>query len=82
MKKITGKWEDPYICELGISDHLAECNQLLSMLRVAKNTGTPTDIIMVRGKYNNELADLYLILDKYLNPQVIRDRRLKFKGHE
>lgn len=79
MKKITGIWENKYVCELGIVEHIREVDNLYSSWQQAKAKKNKEESEMLRAQWEKECADLYLILDKFLSPEILEERLGRFE---
>lgn len=80
LQPLTGKWEDAYVQELGILEH---CDEVLTIHRaraVAKAERRMCDVEWLGTALANEMADLYLILDKrYAGSSLVTERSKKFR---
>lgn len=74
---INGIWENEYVQKLGIIDHCIEVLELNNEIRCLK-AHKSTDIIKFNEGLNNEMMDLYLILEKWAyERQELKDKRIK-----
>lgn len=81
MEKISGIWENKYVCELGIAEHLGETAALYEAWQVAKarkSGESEEEAKNLRLQWEKECADLYLILDKFLSPEIVSQRLERF----
>ena len=74
-------FENTYVQELAIFDHLRECTIIEEAIKEEKNSYLHRESDRCRSlKFHlqKELADLYLILSEYLDPEVVEERRQRF----
>lgn len=72
------------ILKLMIRDHIRVCSLISDEMEVARNS-TFDFSMKVRDleyNYDNELADLYLLLEEYLDVDTIERRRQEFREKE
>lgn len=76
---LTGKWNDEYVQELGILEH---CDEVLALHRahaIAKAERRIQDAERIDTKMDDEMVDLYLILDRrYRGAPLVVERAKKF----
>lgn len=84
--KISGIWAVPYVCEMGIEKHCHIIIGLIETLESAKAWGSRSDVVFTEFSLKKEMADLYLILDKYLDNEdgekIKRERQSLFTHHQ
>lgn len=68
---------DDYVLRLLINDHLRECLLIDDEIKITKNSTTSFSMKVMDLEYNYEtqLADLYLLLEGYLDTDIIERRR-------
>ena len=76
---LTGKWNDEYVQELGILEH---CDAVLALHRaraVAKAERRNQDAERIDTEMDDEMVDLYLILDRrYRGAPLVAKRAKRF----
>lgn len=76
---LTGKWGDEYVQELGILEH---CDEVLALHRaraVAKAERRARDAERIDTQMDDEMVDLYLILDRrYKGAPLVVERAKRF----
>ena len=76
---LTGKWNDEYVQELGILEH---CDEVLALHRaraVAKAERRNQDAERIDTEMDDEMVDLYLILDRrYRGAPLVAKRAKRF----
>lgn len=78
-KPLTGKWDDEYVQELGILEHCDEVLVLHRARAVAKGEHRNQDAGWLSAKMDDEMVDLYLILEKrYKRSPLVVERSKKF----
>lgn len=87
MSKISGIWEVPYTCEMGIEKHCRLILTLIDNLETAKASYLNPAYDMKREEeaLRNEMADLAIILEKYFEltgTKVIDERVKKFNNFQ
>lgn len=77
---LTGKWNDEHVQELGILEH---CNEVLTLHRaraVADAERRIQDAERIDTKMDDEMVDLYLILDRrYRGAPLVAKRAKRFR---
>lgn len=76
-----------YTTELAIFDHLNECLIINQEIKREKNRhyredGEVAALKRLKYHYNCELTDLYILLDKYVDKELVKQRLEKFKEKE
>lgn len=64
--------------DLAIQDHIRELNLLYDQYKIEKNKENTQYACILSNHIQNELADLFLILNEELDTEVIERRRQKF----
>jgi hypothetical protein len=85
--KISGIWEIPYVCEMGIEKH---CRLVLNLIDEAEKLKAcsfvrDTEWHATNMQLKNEMADLFIILEKYFsikNGHLIEQRKALFNTHQ
>jgi hypothetical protein len=77
-------WENSYVCRLGILDHAHEIQTINDeIIRLKNSRGSNEDFTTRLGPLNRhfeeECADLFLILGEYLGDDVKIDRFERFR---
>jgi hypothetical protein len=78
---ISGIWDNEYVQMLGILDHIDEIRIIKDEIRRIKNCTESKDTTIAKSHLDNELADLYLLLEKYLSNKedIVNEREDKFR---
>ena len=71
-------FENGYVRDLAIQDHIRELNLLYDQYKIEKNKENNQYACILSNHIQNELADLFLILNEELDTEVIERRRQKF----
>ena len=71
-------FENEYMRDLAIQDHIRELNLLYDQYKIEKNKENTQYACILSNHIQNELADLFLILNEELDTEVIERRRQKF----
>lgn len=83
VENISGIWNVPYVCELGIQYHCNEVKLLNDNYLEAKGNGD--DVTLLTKSIHEEMVDLYLILKKYIEisemENLIKERITVFSSH-
>ena len=75
---LTPFFENSYARDLAIQDHVRELNLLYDQYKIEKNKENTQYACILSNHIQNELADLFLILNEELDTEVIERRRQKF----
>lgn len=75
---LVSLFENKYVRDLAIQDHIRELNLLYDQYKVEKNKENTQYACILSNHIQNELADLFLILNEELDAEVIERRRQKF----
>ncbi len=83
---ISGIWEVPYVCEMGIEKH---CRLILNLIDEAEKCKASvlkdTEWHATNMQLKREMADLFIILEKYFsleNGHLIEERKELFNKHQ
>lgn len=81
---ITGIWNNPYVQKLGIKDHceeILEINRNIVAIKAAKTNAYEEMVNQLDDSLENEMTDLYLILQKRFekDSERIQTRLKKFE---
>ncbi len=83
---ISGIWEVPYVCEMGIEKH---CRLILNLIDEAEkgkaSVVRDTEWHATNMQLKCEMADLFIILEKYFsleNGHLIEKRKELFNKHQ
>ena len=71
-------FENRYVRDLAIQDHIRELSLLYDQYKIEKNKENTQYACILSNHIQNELADLFLILNGELDAEVIERRRQKF----
>ena len=72
-------WENRYITELAIKDHIHELMAIDDEIKRRKNAEPgKINVNLLKSHYLSELADLALLILNYVPEDLIEKRRLKF----
>lgn len=75
---LTPLFENMYVRDLAIQDHVRELSLLYDQYKIEKNKENTQYACILSNHIQNELADLFLILNEELDAEVIERRRQKF----
>ena len=75
---LVSLFENEYARDLAIQDHIRELNLLYDQYKIEKNKENTQYACILSNHIQNELADLFLILNEELDAEVIERRRQKF----
>ena len=71
-------FENSYVRDLAVQDHIRELSLLYDQYKIEKNKENTQYTHILSNHIQNELADLFLILNEELDTEVIERRRQKF----
>lgn len=76
-KEIKDGWKEDYFIELGIYQHLIECQQKFEMV-------TNSAVLTIKKEdlqyeLEKEFADLKILLDLYVKDEMVKKRLIKFR---
>lgn len=83
-KTVSGIWEVPYVCEMGIEKHCRLVLNLIDSYEQAKASELITTN-KIDSQLKCEMADLFIILEKYFsieNGRLINERKALFNKHQ
>lgn len=75
-------FENNYVRNLAIQDHIREIQLLYDQYKIEKNKENSQYSNIISNHIRNELADLFLILEKELDDEVLERRKEKFLSKE
>ena len=75
-------FENNYVRNLAIQDHIREIQLLYDQYKIEKNKENFQYSNIISNHIKNELADLFLILEKELDDEVLERRKEKFLSKE
>lgn len=75
-------FENNYVRNLAIQDHIREIQLLYDQYKIEKNKENFQYSNIISNHIRNELADLFLILEKELDDEVLERRKEKFLSKE
>lgn len=75
-------FENNYVRNLAIQDHIRELQLLYDQYKIEKNKENFQYSNIISNHIRNELADLFLILEKELDDEVLERRKEKFLSRE
>lgn len=75
-------FENNYVRNLAIQDHIREIQLLYDQYKIEKNKENFQYSNIISNHIRNELADLFLILEKELDDEVLGRRKEKFLSKE
>lgn len=75
-------FENNYVRNLAIQDHIREIQLLYDQCKIEKNKENFQYSNIISNHIRNELADLFLILEKELDDEVLERRKEKFLSKE
>ena len=76
-------WTSKYVCRLGIMDHIREISSIDDQIIRTKNRRLDpddfkSDLKALNESFEKECADLFVILGRCLDAELIQERREKF----
>lgn len=77
-----GIFENNYVRNLAIQDHIREIHLLYDQYKIEKNKENFQYSNIISNHIRNELADLFLLLEKELDDEVLERRKEKFLSKE
>ena len=75
-------FENNYVRNLAIQDHIREIQLLYDQYKIEKNKENFQYSNIISNHIRNELADLFLLLEKELDDEVLERRKEKFLSKE
>ena len=75
-------FENNYVRNLAIQDRIREIQLLYDQYKIEKNKENFQYSNIISNHIRNELADLFLILEKELDDEVLERRKEKFLSKE
>lgn len=75
-------FENNYVRNLAIQDHIRELQLLYDQYKIEKNKENFQYSNIISNHIRNELADLFLLLEKELDDEVLERRKEKFLSKE
>lgn len=75
-------FENNYVRNLVIQDHIRELQLLYDQYKIEKNKENFQYSNIISNHIRNELADLFLLLEKELDDEVLERRKEKFLSNE
>ena len=75
-------FENNYVRNLAIQDHIREIQLLYDQYKIEKNKENFQYSNIISNHIRNELADLFLILEKELDDELLERRKEKFLSKE